>query len=114
LVLRYSRFEPPARSAPQVVEDYTRWFLARLRAVESTLASQPHICAGRFTAADISVGYALLLASHLDLSERFPPAVREYWNRLQERPAFVRALQREHSEALAQNVSTTPAPRTTL
>src|SRR5699024_4584902 len=33
LVLRYSRFEPEARRQPQVVEDYTRWFLARLRAV---------------------------------------------------------------------------------
>ncbi|HEY0938588.1 MAG TPA: glutathione S-transferase family protein [Steroidobacter sp.] len=114
LVLRYSRFEPPERRAPQVVEDYTRWFLARLRAVEAAVASQPYLCAGRFTAADISVGYALLLASHLDLSERFPPAVRAYWNRLQERPAFLRALEREHSEALAQNVSTVPASRTTI
>lgn len=114
LVLRYSRFESPARRAPQVVEDYTRWFLARLRAVEATLATQPYMCAGRFTAADISIGYALLLAAHLDLSERFPPAVGEYWSRLQERPAFQRALQREHSDAVAQNVSPTPAPRTAM
>lgn len=114
LVLRYSRFEPPARRMPQVVEDYTRWFLSRLRAVDAALASQPYMCAGRFTAADISIGYALLLASHLDLSERFPPAVKEYWDRLQHRPAFVRALEREHSEALAQDVSPTPAARTTI
>lgn len=114
LILRYSRFEPPERSAPQVVEDYTRWFLARLRAVEAALASQAYLCAGRFTAADISVGYALLLASHLDFSDRFSPGVRAYWSRLQDRPAFLRAVQREQSEAVAQNVSTTPAPRTTI
>ena len=33
LVLRYGRFEPAERKQPQVVEDYSRWFLARLRAV---------------------------------------------------------------------------------
>ena len=38
LVLRYGRFEPAERKQPQVVEDYSRWFLARLRALEATAA----------------------------------------------------------------------------
>ena len=37
LVLRYGRFEPAQRQQPQVVQDYTRWFLARLRAVEAAV-----------------------------------------------------------------------------
>ncbi|MBU0829099.1 MAG: glutathione S-transferase family protein, partial [Gammaproteobacteria bacterium] len=69
LVLRYGRFESAERKQPQVVEDYSRWFLARLRAVETALthSRSDYLCAGRFTAADVSVGYALLLAEHLGL-----------------------------------------------
>src|SRR5690349_18870342 len=38
LVLRYTRFETPTRRQPQVAEDYSRWFLARLRTLEPVLA----------------------------------------------------------------------------
>ncbi len=110
LVLRYGRFEPPERRSPQVAEDYARWFLARLRGIESTVADAPFLCAGRFTAADISVGYALMLADHIGLAPRFPPSVGGYWARLQERPAFRRALDRQTAAAVAQGVSTVPAP----
>lgn len=91
LVLRYTRLEPKARRNPQVAEDYGRWFMARLRAVDTALQDAEHLCAGRFTAADISVGYALLLAETLGLHERFSPAVAGYWARLQERDGFKRA-----------------------
>ena len=37
------------------------------------------------------LGYALLLASTLGLSERFSPAVAAYWERLQAREGFQRA-----------------------
>jgi glutathione S-transferase len=109
LVLRYSRFEPEARRQPQVADDYTKWFLARLRTLEPRLADRENLCAGRFSAADISVGYALLLATHLGLGARFTPAVAAYWTRLQQRPAYQRALAAEHAAALAQGVPTTPA-----
>lgn len=113
LVLRYGRFEPAERRQPQVVEDYSRWFLARLKMVDAALtAGAPWLCAGRFTAADVSVGYALLLASHLGLLERMSPAIQAYWQRLQERPAFARALAAQHQAALDQGVPTTPAPDT--
>ncbi|TDR52729.1 glutathione S-transferase [Halomonas ventosae] len=105
LVLRYGRFEPPERRLPQVVEDYSRWFLSRLRSLEPRLATRRWLCAGRFTAADVSVGYALLLASHLGLDERFKPSVRDYWARLQGREAFRRALEAQHAAAVAQGVS---------
>lgn len=109
LVLRYARFEPPERRQPQVATDYTRWFLARLRAVDAAVQQHDHLCAGRFTAADVAVGYALVLAQHLGLDAQFPPAVAAYYTRLQSRPAFQRALQAEHQAALAQQVDPTPA-----
>jgi len=112
LVLRYRHFEPPERQQPQVADDYAKWFLARLRTLEPVLATQQFLCADRFTAADISVGYALLLASHLDMSERFTPAVREYWQRLQTRDGYVCAMDAQRQAALSQGVSTVPAPDT--
>jgi glutathione S-transferase len=110
LVLRYAHFEPPERRQPQVAEDYARWFLARLRTLEPLLEREPFLCAGRFTAADVSVGYALLLARHLGLDDRFKPAVRSYWGRLQARDGYRRALAAQHAAALAQGVSPVPAP----
>ncbi len=89
LVLRYRRLEPGR--AEHVADDYARWFMSRLRHVDRALQSGPWLCAGRFTAADISVGYALLLADHLELSDRFTPAIAEYWSRLSTRPAFQQA-----------------------
>ena len=110
LVLRYAHFESLERRQPQVANDYSRWFLARLRAVDAALQQQDELCAGRFTAADVSVGYALMLADHLGLAPQFPDAVCRYWKRLQQRPAFQRALQAQHQAALAQDVPTTAAP----
>jgi hypothetical protein len=72
LVLRYTHMEPPDRLSPQVATDYARWFLARLRAVDAALQAHDFLCAGRFTAADVAVGYALLLAEHLGLARSSP------------------------------------------
>ncbi len=110
LVLRYTHFETGERLQPQVASDYARWFLARLRGVEAALQSAEFLCAGHFTAADVAVGYALLLAEHLGLDQQFPPAVSAYWARLKQRPAYQQALQIQHQAALDQGVPTTPAP----
>ena len=99
LVLRYTRLEPKERRNPQVAEDYARWFMARLRSVDAALERADYLCAGRFTAADISVGYALLLARTLGLDERFSPAINAYWERLVGREAFQRAKAAQAGEA---------------
>lgn len=103
LVLRYSRLEPIERRLPQVVEDYSRWFLARLRGVDGALADgRDWLVADRFTAADISVGFALLLAAQLGLDVRFTPTVAAYWARLQGRPGFAAAKSAQARAAAAQ------------
>jgi glutathione S-transferase len=96
LVLRYSELEPEERRHPQVVADYSKWFLGRLRAIEAVTSTSEFMCGGRFTAADISVGYALLLAQRLGLSAQFGPAVLAYWAKLQQRDGYKRAVDAEN------------------
>jgi glutathione S-transferase len=92
LVLRYSQLEPEERRNPQVAGDYSKWFFGRLRAVEAATASTETLCAGRFTAADIVIGYALRLAENIGLAANFGPNVAAYWQRLQARDGFKRAV----------------------
>ncbi len=99
LVLRYRRFEPG--KAEVVADDYAKWFQSRLKAVDRALASANWLCAGRFTAADISVGYALLLAEELGLHAEFTPLIAGYWSRLKARPGFQSAKAAQLREAPA-------------
>ena len=105
LVLRYSQLEPEERRNPQVATDYAKWFLGRLRAVEAAMANADTLCAGRFTAADIVIGYALRLADSIGLSKDFGPHVRAYWERLQARDGYQRAVAAEQHAGVAQNVA---------
>jgi glutathione S-transferase len=104
LVLRYRQFEPGR--AEVVADDYAKWFLARLRAVDRMLESGVEwLCADRFTAADICVGYALLLAAQLGLDAQFAPQTAAYWARLQALPSFqaAKASQKRHAPAGAED-----------
>ena len=104
LVLRYSQLEPEERRVPQVATDYAKWFLGRLRAVEAATATAETLCAGRFTAADIVIGYALRLASSIGLAKDFGPGVAAYWARLQAREGYQRAVAAEQRAGIEQNV----------
>ena len=110
LVLRYGRFEPEERRSPQVAEDYRKWFLSRLKLMAITLTTQPYLCGDRFSLADISVGYALMLAWYQGLETAFPPEVQSYWKCLQARPAYQRSLEIEKTAAREQGVSDIPSP----
>jgi glutathione S-transferase len=88
--LRYTRLEPPERRQPQAAEDYALWFGSRLRAAEELLGPE-FACAGRFTCADISLGYAVMLALNIGLDEQVTPGIRAYFDRLSTRAAYARA-----------------------
>jgi glutathione S-transferase len=106
LVLRYSRFEPRERRQPQVAQDYAQWFLARLRAVEAPLADgREFLCGQRFTIADVSVGYALLLAHSIGLDADFGPHVAAYFERLRAREGYQRARRAQDAAARAAGIS---------
>lgn len=91
LVLRYTQLEPETRRLQQAADDYAQWFFSRLRHLTRALGDRDWLCAGRFTMADLSVGYALLFARTLDLHHRFSPEIQAYWERLSNRQAFIAA-----------------------
>lgn len=90
IVLRYRIFEP-AKGLQDAADDYAHWFVKRTLLADAALADAEWLCAGRFTTADISVGYALLLAETLGLQGNLSPRLHDYWARLQARPGFARA-----------------------
>jgi glutathione S-transferase len=104
LVLRYTELEPEERRNPQVATDYAKWFLGRLRAVEAATGKAETLCADRFTAADIVNGYALRLAENIGLANDFGPNVAAYWQRLQQRDGFRRAVAAEQRAGVEQKV----------
>jgi glutathione S-transferase len=71
-----------------------RMFFSRLDLVTRRLASSSYLAGKRFTAADISVAYALEMGMRLGQGERYDPAVTTYLERLQARDAYQRALAR--------------------
>jgi len=97
--LRYTFLEPDERKLPQAAADYTQWFASRFKAA-ATLMGPDYACAGRFTAADISLGYTVKLANAIGLAAAVPPAAQAYWERLRDRPALQRAEGKEKSEAV--------------
>ncbi|BAM86608.1 putative glutathione S-transferase [Bradyrhizobium oligotrophicum S58] len=104
LVLRYTQLEPEERRSAQVATDYAKWFLGRLRAVEAATANAAFLSGGRFTAADIVIGYALRLADTLGLVRDFGPNVAAYWARLQQREGYQRARTAEQRAGEEQGI----------
>jgi glutathione S-transferase len=92
LFLRYSKLEPEARRQPQVAEDYRKWFLARLRRLDAHINDKQYLCDGRFTIADIAVGYALYLGKLQGLSVDYSPHISGYLDGLMQRPAFIKSV----------------------
>jgi glutathione S-transferase len=90
LTMRYYYLEPSPEKQG-VGDDYAKWFIARLRRLDNHLENHEYLVDGRFTVADIAVGYALYLARALHLEERLQPQTKAYLERLRQRPAFQRA-----------------------
>ena len=90
IVLRYTQLEPEERRNSQIAEDYAIWFHSRLRSVESALEGKEFLVGGRFTIADITVGYALQFGDRLGLSDRYKPNCLRYLASLYKRPAYIR------------------------
>ena len=95
LVLRYTRLEPEERRIPQVVEDYSIWYLSRLRSVEVALEGKDYLVGDKFTMADIAVHYALFLGRSLGLDERYKPNCKRYLESMMQRDGFKRAQEKQ-------------------
>ncbi|MFM5950719.1 MAG: glutathione S-transferase family protein [Novosphingobium sp.] len=88
--LRYTRLEPPERRVVQAAEDYAQWFGSRLRNAEAMMHGE-FAAAGRFTMADVSVGYAVMLALSIGLDAQVTTGMAAYLERLSQREGFQRA-----------------------
>jgi glutathione S-transferase len=71
-----------------------RMFFNRLELASRQLATAPMMAGERFTAADISVTYALGMAETLGLAKKFSAEIAAYRERMAERPAYRRATAR--------------------
>jgi glutathione S-transferase len=71
-----------------------RMFENRLALVKRQLERTPMMAGGRFSAADISVVYALGMAERVGLAAAVGPEVEAYRSRMAARPAFQRASEK--------------------
>jgi len=92
IYLRYTHLEQDHRKLPQAAEDYAKWFIARLRKLDAHIVDREFLCDKSFTIADIAIGYALHLGQSLGLDENYTEQVKNYLNRLQQRPAFKKVV----------------------
>jgi glutathione S-transferase len=84
-------FRPENERIPAVVEDGRARALVVLGVIESALAGKQYVLGNEFSAADVMLGYALLLMKWFGLlTEQYPNAAA-YMSRLEERPAFQKA-----------------------
>ena len=90
IAMRYYILEPTPEKQG-VAEDYSKWFISRLRRLDRHLEANEYLVDKRFTIADIAVGYALYLGKALQLDERYKPQTMAYLERMMERPGFKRA-----------------------
>lgn len=96
IMLRYSVFPKPEERKPEVVEDYKLFFLGRAKSIEAILSEgQEWLVAGRFTMADICIGYSIMLAHSLGLKDDLGSHTLVWWDRLSARAGFIAAKSRQ-------------------
>ena len=91
--LLHARFlGPPDAAAEWTQGDILQTFAQRLGLVKDRLALAPYLAGEAFTAADIAVGYALLMARWMSVDEAFDGPINDYLERITGRPAFECAI----------------------
>lgn len=78
--------------SPEVLADARESFARRIAVIERLLVDgREFLTAGRFTLADLSVGFAISRAKAWGVGDLVPPASLAYGERMRVRPAFRRA-----------------------
>ena len=90
VVLRYTLQEPGVADA--AAEGYRRWFVSRLKMLESALDDREYLCNDRLTIADICVGYAIFLAKQLRIEQAMKPNIKRWTDMLFDRKAFKKTI----------------------
>ena len=80
VVMRYKLMEPGV--ADEAIEGYSRWFVSRLKLLESELEGKDYLCSDRFSIADICVVYAIHLAKRLGIHQAMKPNITRWSDNL--------------------------------
>ncbi|PKP87398.1 MAG: glutathione S-transferase [Alphaproteobacteria bacterium HGW-Alphaproteobacteria-17] len=103
IMIRYTRVEPEERRLAQAVADYKAFFGGRAKSIEAALADgREWLVAGRFTIADIVIGYAAFLATTLGADDVLGKATTAWLARCTARDGFKRARQRQAADTRIQ------------
>ncbi len=89
----HTRYRDDAEKIPEAINDYRLWASAALEMLERELAGRDYLLGSEFSAADIMVGYSVLVAKGLGIFGEDRPRLEAYLARLTARPAFRKALQ---------------------
>jgi glutathione S-transferase len=88
--MRYYVLEPsPEKQA--VADDYSKWYIARLRRLNAHLETHEYLVDNRFTIADIAITFALYFGKTLGHHEFYKPQTLDYLERMSSREAFIKA-----------------------
>ena len=91
-IVNHGREFPGDARISAVVEEMANRAGVCLQAVAQHIQGKQFLLGDTFSAADISMGYSLMLAEMLT-PEKFPNQLQSYWQRLQSRPAYAAARQ---------------------
>ena len=90
-IVNHLREFPDEQSSEAAIEEMRNRARLCVTAVNDALKDCDYIVDNTFSAADIMLGYTIMLAVKF-LPEPIPSAVLEYWERLQQRPAYQSAF----------------------
>jgi len=86
-IVHHRFLKPEAERLPEMVVDGEKRARVCLDAVNSALQDQDYLVA-EYTAADIMMGYSLLLATRVEVLDDEYPQVQTYFQKLQARPGY--------------------------
>ncbi len=89
-IVNHRREFPKDKEIPAVVAEMQNRAESCLIATADHLRSRTYLVGEQFTAADIMMGYSIAIAEAL-IGEKIPKHLQPYWQRLKERPAFIKA-----------------------
>ena len=90
-IVNHGRAFPGEQRIDRVIEEMKDRATLCLEPIIEATSERPYLLGDAFSAADVMVGYSLMLAHGL-MPERIPEALAPYWQRLTERPAYQRAF----------------------
>ena len=90
-MVQHRRLKPEAERLPAVVADGEVRARTCLAAVDDAMAGRDYLL-GEFSAADIMMGYSVVLADRMEILDDKYPNVLAYYERLKARTAFQKSL----------------------